>query len=173
MAAQTSRSPHTDSLCHQSCHNGKYPTATPLDQQSPLCTPSQALGRPWSLDSPFNRFLFWHHSHPHTTHSSSQSTTYRISHHVSEHACHALRCCRAFLSSHSMSRLGSSVNRLGCAERAPSCIAKGSTSVSSSRCAMFCCHPRRTSEESFRRFAWRLIHSMDFTEQNLDLFQKK
>ena len=22
---------------------------------------------------------------------------------------------------------------------------------------MFCCHPRRTSEESFRRFAWRLI----------------
>ena len=38
---------------------------------------------------------------------------------------------------------------------------------------MFCCHPRRTSEESFRRFAWRLIHSMDFTEQNLELFQKK
>ena len=22
---------------------------------------------------------------------------------------------------------------------------------------MFCCHPRRTSDESFRRFAWRLI----------------
>ena len=38
---------------------------------------------------------------------------------------------------------------------------------------MFCCHPRRTSDESFRRFAWRLIHSMDFTEQNLELFQKK
>ena len=29
--------------------------------------------------------------------------------------------------------------------------------MTSSRCAMFCCHPRRTSEESFRRFAWRLI----------------